>query len=130
MCDVERWPTPIQLVLFPRRRGVIASLILTALSAFGQSADWAAKSQEAKQAMTTGRFQDAVNIYRKLVLAFPDNPGLAMNLVLALHSASQYPDAIVQFRSAVKLQPQLAPAWFLLGVDLQKLNRPAEAVQP
>jgi tetratricopeptide (TPR) repeat protein len=133
MSDAERGQTLGRLARnfgTPLMQRATTALLLTVLTAFAQSADWVAKSQDAKQAMTAGRFREAIALYRELVRALPDNPGLAMNLALALHSATEYPEAILQFRSVVKMQPQLAAAWFLLGVDLQKLNRPAEAVQP
>ncbi|MDQ1471829.1 MAG: hypothetical protein QOJ99_3309, partial [Bryobacterales bacterium] len=78
--------------------------------------------------MSAGRFDVAVIRYRELIKAFPDNPGMAMNLGLALHSASKYEDAVVQFQKALQMQPSLPAAWFLLGLDYQKLNRPKEAV--
>src|SRR5437879_5880246 len=101
-------------------------LLLCMLTAFAQSPDWVAKSRQASQALRSGRFREAVSLYRELTHALPDNPGLAMNLGLALHSAGQYPDAVQQFQSVLKMDPKLAPAWFLLALDLQKLDRPME----
>lgn len=111
-------------------RNTFSAGFLIILTSFGQSPNWEAKSQQAKQAMTSRKFSEAVSLYRELARAFPDNPGLVMNLGLALHSAGEYPEAIRHFQTVVKIQPQMAAAWYLLGVDLQKLNRPAEAVGP
>src|SRR3954469_21602003 len=104
--------------------------LLATCAAAAQTPDWGAKSREAKEAMSAGRFDIAVLRYRELTDAFPDNPGMAMNLGLALHSASKYDEAVPQFQKTLKLQPSLAAAWFLLGLDYQKLNRPKDAVPP
>jgi tetratricopeptide (TPR) repeat protein len=90
----------------------------------------ATKSQQAKQAMDAGRFEEATTIYRELVRALPRNPGLRLNLGLALHSAGHYREAIQQFQTAVKLQPDLGPAWLMLGLGYQKLQEPAQALEP
>lgn len=72
----------------------------------------AAKSQRAKQAMSAGRFEEAVTLYREFVRVLPGNPGLRMNLGLALHSAGRYREAIEQFRAVLKQQPRgLCSAW-------------------
>ncbi len=97
---------------------------------FGQSGDLAARSQLAKQAMTEGRFEDAIILYRELVRALPGNPGLAMNLGLALHSAGRYRKAIEQFQAVLKRQPNSAPAWLMLGLARQKLGESEKAVVP
>ena len=104
--------------------------VLSTCIAPAQAPDWGAKSREAKDAMSAGRFDVAIAGYRELVKAFPDNPGMAMNLALALHAASKYADAVPQFQKTLQMQPGLAAAWFLLGVDYQKLNRPKDAVPP
>jgi tetratricopeptide (TPR) repeat protein len=104
--------------------------ILSTCTAPAQTPDWGTKSREAKDAMSAGRFDLAVVRYRELIEAFPDNPGMAMNLGLALHAASKYDEAIPQFQKTLRMQPGLAAAWFLLGLDYQKLNRPKDAVPP
>ena len=78
-----------------QRRAVLAIFLI--LNASAQSPDWALKSHQAKEAMTAHKFDVAVSLYREMTQAFPDNPGLAMNLGLALHSASEYADAIREF---------------------------------
>ena len=126
----ERPKQFLSLIAILLRATAPACLFLTILTAFGQSPDLVAKSERANQAMRSRRFGEAISLYRELVRAFPDNPGLAKNLGLALHSAAEYPEAVRQFQFVVKRQPQLAAAWFLLGVDLQNLNRPTEALEP
>lgn len=126
--------------MYPRFRGQIgflarwsfcACVLFTAAGLlWAQTDKLAAKSQRAKQAMSAGRFKEAVALYQELVRAVPGNPGLLMNLGLALHSAGEYRKAIEQFETVLKKQPKLAPAWLLLGLAHLKLNEPARAVEP
>lgn len=92
--------------------------------------DLTQKSQQAKQAMDAAHFPEAAALYRELVRALPDNPGLRLDLGLALHSEGKYSDAIVQFQAAVQGQPDLEPAWFMLGLSHLELNQPRDAVDP
>lgn len=79
--------------------------------------------------MRAGKFAAAERAYRQLLEIYPEEPGLIMNLGLAQHSSGKYDDAIAQFRSALELNPNLAPAWLLTGVGLQKLARHSEAAE-
>jgi tetratricopeptide (TPR) repeat protein len=88
------------------------------------------KSQTANQAMAERRFTQAVQLYSELVRAIPDNPGMLMNLGLALHSAGRYREAIPQFAAALKLQPDLTAAKFLTGMSRLKLGEPLAAIAP
>lgn len=107
-----------------------AVAVTVAVDADAQPADLAAMSQQAKQAMQTGNYSAAISLYKQLTKALPDNPGIAFNLGLALHSAGEYAPAVQQFERVTKLQPQIPAAWFMLGIDFQKLNRPADAIRP
>ncbi len=80
--------------------------------------------------MEAGRYQEAISLYRKLVEAIPGNPGMVLNLGLALHSAGSYGEAIKWFKKAADLAPDQAIAWLLLGSDLLQLGRPAEGIKP
>lgn len=108
----------------------IAAIIALAAALPAQTDDLAAKSRAAKQAMNEGRFAEAVQLYTELTRALPDNPGLRMNLGLALHSAGRFRPAIEQFHAVLKTQPNLAPAHLLLGLAHLKLGEPARAVAP
>ena len=103
-------------------------LLLTSLAS-GED-DLAAKSQRARQAMIEKRFEEAVDLYTELVNSLPSNPGMQMNLGLALHSAGRYREAIARFTTASKLQPSLAQAKLLTGVAYLKLGEPAHAIAP
>ena len=92
--------------------------------------DLATKSQEAKQAMAAGEFQRAANLYSDLVRSVPGNPGSLLNLGMARFYESRYTDAVQALKAALKLQPQLAPANFFLGLSFEKLYQPSLAIAP
>ncbi len=107
---------------------VLLASSLAAGPALSQEADPGKLTQQAKASMQARKFAAAERIYRQLLEVYPEEPGLLMNLGLALHSSGKYEDAIEQFGSALKRKPDLTPAWLLMGVGLQKLGRHSEAV--
>ena len=107
------------------------ALLLASGRLLPQSEDeLAEKSQRGKEAMAAGRFQDAIPIYRELVKALPNNPGLIMNLGLAQRMTGQDRNAIRQFEAALKLDPGLLPARLFLGVSYLRIGQPERAVGP
>jgi predicted Zn-dependent protease len=90
----------------------------------------AEKSQEAKQLMAEGKFQQAIVVYRELNEALPNNPGLKLNLGMALHLAGKKRKAIPQLEEAVKLDPHMAPAWLFLGSTRLQLGEVSAALKP
>jgi len=103
--------------------------ILSASSSFAQSDDLAMKSQRAKEFMADGKFAAAVPLYRELNRAVPNNPGLLLNLGMALHMAGDERDSIPQLEAAVKLDPKLAPAWLFLGAARLQVGKAPAAVE-
>jgi tetratricopeptide (TPR) repeat protein len=98
-------------------------------SSFGQSDDLAMKSQRAKDLMADGKFAEAVPLYRELNQAVPNNPGLLLNLGMALHMAGDERNSVPQLQAAVKLDPKLAPAWLFLGAARLQLGNVPAAVE-
>src|SRR5438045_8057018 len=88
------------------------------------------KSQEARQLMAEGKFQQAIVVYRELNEALPNNPGLKLNLGMALHLAGKKREAIPQLEEAVKLDPHMAPAWLFLGTKRLKIGKESAAPKP
>jgi len=103
--------------------------ILSPSSSFGQSDDLAMKSQRAREFMADGKFAEAVPLYRELNQAMPNNPGLLLNLGMALHMAGDERNSIPQLEAAVKLDPKLAPAWLFLGAARLQLGKAPAAVE-
>jgi len=105
-----------------------ALLFCSTLAAFAQNESLAAKSQAAKQLMAEGRFADAVPIYRELCRAMPGNPGLRLNLGLALHMSGNEREAVPEFEAVLKSEPSNFPALLSLGAARLALNDPAHAL--
>ncbi len=94
------------------------------------SAELGAKSQRGKELMAAGRYAEAVPLYRDLVTAVPGNPGLLLNLGMALHMAGEDEAAITPLRAALAIQPALGPANLFLGAANMRLGRPDAAIAP
>jgi len=99
------------------------SLIGTPPPALAQSAELARKSQQAKELMASGKFAEAVPLYQQLNQAVPNNPGLLLNLGMALHMAGDDRGSLRPLESAVKLDPRLEPAWLFLGTTRVQLGQ-------
>ncbi|HEY3120417.1 MAG TPA: tetratricopeptide repeat protein, partial [Vicinamibacteria bacterium] len=89
--------------------------------------DLQAKSRKGKELMASGRYAEAVPVYRALVKAMPGNPGLLVNLGMALHLAGQDREAVPQLEAALRLQPDSLPAALFLGAADLRLGRLAAA---
>ena len=114
----------------PGGNSLVAVLLCAAASAAAQDEVLAAKSRAGNQALAAGRYAEAIRIYRELVTALPDNPGLRFNLGMALDKAGQPAAAIPQLEQSTRAQPDFAPAWFLLGLAYQQIGKPQEAIAP
>jgi tetratricopeptide (TPR) repeat protein len=93
-----------------------------------QSAKLAEQSNQARELMASGRYEEAIPIYRALVKAVPGNAGLVTNLGLACHMAGHEQEAVTQFTKALKLAPNNVPAHLYLGYAYLSLGEPAKAI--
>ena len=106
-------------------------LLLTLLVAAllpAQTDEQAQASRRAKDLMARGRYADAALIYERLVAALPGNPGLRLNLAMALHLSAEDQKAIPHFEAVLKQQPNALPALMLLGASYLRTGAPARAV--
>ena len=103
----------------------LAQSLLTA-----QAPDVAALSQRASAAMKARDYKTAEGIYRQLRELLPEEPGIALNLGLALYSSGQHSPAVGQLNRFLEVHPNHASALLLVGICYQKLDRPSDAVQP
>jgi predicted Zn-dependent protease len=81
-----------------------------------------------KLAMEAGRFDEAVRIYQDLAKASPTNPGLRLNLAMALHMAGRDQEAIPAFQQVLKAQPSTLPALAMLGASYMRTGNPKAAI--
>jgi tetratricopeptide (TPR) repeat protein len=112
------------------RRLLSLAILLAAFSPFlrAQSANLAEQSNHAGELMASGRYEEAIPIYRALVKAVPGNAGLVTNLGVACHMAGHEQEAITQFTKALKLDPHNVPAHLYLGYAYLSLGEPEKAI--
>jgi predicted Zn-dependent protease len=101
-----------------------------AVSASPSSDDLAAKAQRGKEAMAAGRFDDAAVLYAEIARALPKEPGMRLNLGMALSMAGRPREAAPHLEAALRMQPDLLPASLFLGAAYVELGEPARAVEP
>jgi predicted Zn-dependent protease len=110
--------------------GTLLLALLTVPTADAQSGDVAARNKAAGQAMSDGRFDDAAGIYQDLLRNLPDEPGLLMNLGMALAMGGHEAEALAPLERAIKLKPDLVPAHLFLGSSYLALGKADKAVAP
>ncbi len=94
----------------------------------GQQLELNAKVEQAKQALQAGQFDQAAAIYRELIRSAPGNSSLLLNLGLAEYMGGGSQEAIVHFRAALKLDPNLFPARMFLGASFLNLGETAKSL--
>jgi predicted Zn-dependent protease len=112
--------------------GLLAALLFPGgpVSATPASEDLPAKARRGKEAMAAGRFDEAAALYAEVVQALPNEPGMRLNLGMALAMAGRPREAVPHLEAALKLQPDLLPASLFLGTARMELGEPAQAVKP
>jgi len=106
------------------------ALVWSSPALFAQSQELGEKSERGRTLMAAGKFAEAVPIYRELSQAVPNNPGLLLNLGMALHLAGHSRQAIGPLESAIKLDQGIPPAWLFLGASFLDAGEPARALPP
>jgi superkiller protein 3 len=110
---------------------IVAILLLFfALGAQAQSPELVEKAERGRDLMAQHKFGEAASIYRQLVEAVPDNPGLLLNLGMALHLAGHSREALAPLQNALKLDPTITPAWLFVGASYLDAGDPERALQP
>jgi predicted Zn-dependent protease len=112
--------------------------LLLAVLAWSASGVWAGappedladKARRGKEAMADGRFDDAAALYAEITRALPGEPGMLLNLGMALSMAGRPREAVPPLQAALKVRPDLLPAWLFLGLSEMELGRPERAVEP
>src|SRR5690349_3178911 len=95
---------------------LMAGVLVAAMVAVGGAqTDPSARSRAATAAMNAGRYDEAAAIYRELLKGLPDEPGLLMNLGMALAMGGHEAEAIGPLERATALDPKLLAAQLFLG---------------
>ncbi len=87
-------------------------------------------SGQAREAMANGRYAEAVKLYEQMVKALPSEPRARFNLALALDAAARPREALKNLQQIKTAEAGNPMFWFLLGIEYQKLQQPAKAVDP
>jgi predicted Zn-dependent protease len=109
---------------------VLCVQLVIAAQSHAQSQLLIDKSKRGKQLMAEQKFEEAASIYRELVRDVPNNPGLLLNLGMALHLAGHSRDAIEPLKSALKLDADIPPAWLFLGASYLSAGDPERSLEP
>ena len=117
------------MIRFQAGLTLLAALCCSALLT-AQTAELAARSRAASQAMEAGQFDEAARIYRDLLQTVPDEPGLLLNLGMALAMGGREAEAIAPLQKAVALNPRLIPAQLFLGSSYLARGEAAKAIAP
>lgn len=99
--------------------GLVVGLLSAAVSADAL--------KDGKDALASGRVDDAVAAYRNAVQAAPNDVEAHLGLGLALERKRSWQAALVEFQKASELDPRRADPCRGQGSMLLRLNRPVEA---
>jgi tetratricopeptide (TPR) repeat protein len=113
---------------FRRLLSLATLLAVFAPLLFAQSSELIDQSNRARDLMASGKYEEAIPIYRALVKAVPGNAGLITNLGVACHMAGHEKEAVTEFTKALKLDPHNVPAQLYLGYAYLSLGEPAKAI--
>jgi predicted Zn-dependent protease len=80
--------------------------------------------------MAAGHFDEAAALYAEIARELPNEPGMLLNLGMALSMAGRPREALPHLEAALRLRPDLLPASLFLGAALLELGHPARAVEP
>ena len=80
--------------------------------------------------MAAQQFEQAVPIYRELVRDLPNNPGMVLNLGLALNYSGHKREALGEFEKVLQLDPSNAVALLFLGTTYLDLGEVTKALNP
>ncbi|HUG44878.1 MAG TPA: tetratricopeptide repeat protein [Acidobacteriota bacterium] len=84
--------------------------------------------ERAQEAMREGRYSEASDLYRQLIVEFPEVTGLRLNLGISLFLQDRLGEAVPHLQAVVDSGEELMPAWFFLGSAYLGLERFEESV--
>ena len=75
-----------------------------------------------------GRFNEAIDAYRKAISIDPEYARAWYNLGITYGELSRHNEAIDAYRKAISIDPEDADTWYNLGYDYRELGRHNEAI--
>jgi tetratricopeptide (TPR) repeat protein len=88
------------------------------------------RAEAARQLLLAGKLEQAISEYRALVAAAPNNADMLLNLAIAEYRAKHYQDAIRHGESAIRLRPDLYPAYLFVGASYLQQGDAEKAAPP
>jgi tetratricopeptide (TPR) repeat protein len=85
-------------------------------------------ASEAQEAQRARDYRRAAGCFEEILKLEPGFPEMRANLGLMHHLLGEYPDAIQDFKTALKQKPNLFAPNLFLGLDLIQTNQPGQAV--
>src|SRR5207247_3513938 len=114
---VGRWALLVWMLIGPPLRAA-------------QADDPAAMAKQARAALASRQYDRAATLYRELCRLLPAEPGMRLNLGIALYSGGRYAEAITELESLLEQIPSIEPAYLFLGLSRAQAGKAAEAVAP
>src|SRR5262245_6485824 len=112
----------------PRRSRVLAGAILAFALVLGASGIAHADAlKDGKDALSQGRYDDAVAAYRNAVQAAPTDPAAHIGLGQALEKKRAWQSALAEFQKGAELDPRSAEANRGIGAMHLRLDNPVAA---
>ena len=87
-------------------------------------------AKQARAALASRQYDRAATLYRELCRLLPAEPGMRLNLGIALYSGGRYAEAITELESLLKQSPSIEPAYLFLGLSRAQAGKAAAAVAP
>ena len=78
--------------------------------------------------MRIGRYDEAIDLYKKLLESDSKNTTSLENIGKMYYSLGRHEDAIAWYDKAVAINPKLPSVWFEKGYALRKIHRYEEAI--
>ena len=97
-------------------------------SVTGDRQDSAADLAEAKKLLQAGRFEEGLEVLRRIKAANPDTKGLSREFGIAFYKKGDYLNAVASLKKAQEENSEDREATQLLGLSYYLSGRPAEAI--
>ncbi|MGH9453863.1 MAG: tetratricopeptide repeat protein, partial [Terriglobia bacterium] len=121
-----RWSLLLWVLAF----SVVPGLRLCCQQAPDSQAEVIQHFRAAQQDMRSGRFEGAIEEFKKVLELQPNLVQARVNLGLAYHAQGDYGLAVSELNRAAKQRPDLLPANLFLGLSYMKLGSPEKAIAP
>lgn len=86
--------------------------------------------EEGRESFSRGDYATAAGKFEQALKLNPNSPELLSNLGVTYHMEGRFRDAVATLEKALQGNPRLLPSNLILGLDLVRLGKPDQAVEP